>query len=133
MKLTDRERAMLDGRDGNARQKAMELLVRYAEVLGTEPDLLTPGTSPAFPLRPIRSCRTTPRPRRSARGSRCRRHSCTHATCKAASIPTRWETLGARPEVAKIHRKSPRSSSSIERDVVNSRRNRFFHSTFGRT
>jgi predicted aconitase len=36
MKLTDSERAMLDGRDGKAKQKAMELLVRYAEALGAE-------------------------------------------------------------------------------------------------
>jgi len=28
--LTDAERAMLDSREGKARQKAMELLVRYA-------------------------------------------------------------------------------------------------------
>ena len=34
--LTDSEKAMLDGRDGKARQKAMELLVRYAEALGAE-------------------------------------------------------------------------------------------------
>ncbi len=36
MKLTDSERAMLDGSVGKARQKAMELLVRYAEALGAE-------------------------------------------------------------------------------------------------
>lgn len=36
MKLTDDERAMLDGRTGKGRQKAMELLVRYAEALGCE-------------------------------------------------------------------------------------------------
>jgi predicted aconitase len=36
MKLTPHEQAMLDGRDGKARQKAMELLVRYAEALGAE-------------------------------------------------------------------------------------------------
>src|SRR5262245_58548912 len=36
MRLTDREKEMLDGRDGKARQKAMELLVRYAEALGAE-------------------------------------------------------------------------------------------------
>src|SRR5690348_15683505 len=36
MILTDAERAMLDGRDGKARQKAMELLVRYAQALGAE-------------------------------------------------------------------------------------------------
>jgi len=34
--LTDTEKATLDGRDGKARQKAMELLVRYAEALGAE-------------------------------------------------------------------------------------------------
>jgi predicted aconitase len=36
MRLTDSERAMLDGREGNAKQKAMELLVRYGEALGAE-------------------------------------------------------------------------------------------------
>jgi len=36
LKLTDAEKAMLDGRDGKARQKAMDLLVRYAEALGAE-------------------------------------------------------------------------------------------------
>src|SRR4029453_3352814 len=36
VKITDSEKAMLDGRDGKARQKAMELLVRYAAALGAE-------------------------------------------------------------------------------------------------
>jgi len=36
VRLTDAEKAMLDGRDGKARQKAMALLVRYAEALGAE-------------------------------------------------------------------------------------------------
>lgn len=36
MKLTDNEKAMLDGRQGKGRQKAMELLVRYGEALGAE-------------------------------------------------------------------------------------------------
>jgi hypothetical protein len=36
MKLTDDEQAMLDGREGRGRQKAMELLVRYAEALGCD-------------------------------------------------------------------------------------------------
>ena len=36
LRLTDPEKAMLDGRSGRARQKAMELLVRYAEALGAE-------------------------------------------------------------------------------------------------
>src|SRR5690348_8278591 len=36
MRLTDQEKAMLDGSAGPARQKAMDLLVRYAEALGAE-------------------------------------------------------------------------------------------------
>ena len=36
MRLTDSEQAMLDGREGKAKQKAMDLLVRYAEALGAE-------------------------------------------------------------------------------------------------
>ena len=36
MRLTDDERAMLDGSEGAAKQKAMELLVRYGEALGAE-------------------------------------------------------------------------------------------------
>src|ERR1700689_2398486 len=36
MKLTDPERAMLDGGQGKAKQKAMDLLVRYGEALGAE-------------------------------------------------------------------------------------------------
>ena len=36
MRLTDQEKAFLDGKRGKAQQKAMELLVRYAEALGAE-------------------------------------------------------------------------------------------------
>ena len=36
MRLSDSEKAMLDGRDGKARQKAMGLLVRYGDALGAE-------------------------------------------------------------------------------------------------
>jgi predicted aconitase len=36
MKLTASEKALLDGREGKAKQKAMELLVRYGEALGAE-------------------------------------------------------------------------------------------------
>src|SRR3954465_7886811 len=36
MKLTERERAMLEGREGPAVRKAMDLLVRYGEALGAE-------------------------------------------------------------------------------------------------
>ena len=36
MKLTADEQAMLDGSRGKARQKAMDLLLRYGEALGAE-------------------------------------------------------------------------------------------------
>jgi predicted aconitase len=36
MILTDAEKAMLDGKEGKAKQKAMDLLVRYGEALGAE-------------------------------------------------------------------------------------------------
>jgi len=36
MRLTDEEQAMLDGRDGPAVQRAMDLLVRYGNALGAE-------------------------------------------------------------------------------------------------
>jgi predicted aconitase len=36
MRLTDQEKAMLDGAEGPARQKALDLLVRYGEALGAE-------------------------------------------------------------------------------------------------
>src|ERR1700712_5419232 len=36
MQLTDHEKAMYDGRDGPAIQKAMDLLVRYGDALGAE-------------------------------------------------------------------------------------------------
>ena len=36
MQLNDIEKAILDGERGRAPQKAMELIVRYAKVLGAE-------------------------------------------------------------------------------------------------
>jgi len=54
MILTDEEKAMLDGAAGPARQKAMDLLVRYGEALGAERFVLTdsiagvPGSSNLF-------------------------------------------------------------------------------------
>ena len=54
MILTDDEKAMLDGEAGPARQKAMDLLVRYGEALGCERFVETdnvagvPGSSSLF-------------------------------------------------------------------------------------
>jgi predicted aconitase len=54
MNLTAAEKAMLDGREGPAKQKAMDLLVRYGEALGAERFVDTdnvagvPGSSTLF-------------------------------------------------------------------------------------
>ena len=54
VKLADDEKAMLDGSDGPAKQKAMELLVKYAEALDCERFVATnniagvPGSSTLF-------------------------------------------------------------------------------------
>jgi predicted aconitase len=54
VKLTDHEKGMLDGKDGPAKQKAMELLVKYAEALNCERFVETnniagvPGSSTLF-------------------------------------------------------------------------------------
>src|SRR5262245_36118732 len=48
MKLTDAEQAMYDGREGRAKQKAMDLLVRYGEALGAERLVETNNVAGAF-------------------------------------------------------------------------------------
>ena len=48
MKLTDAEQAMYDGREGPARQKAMDLLMRYGEALGAERLVETNNVAGAF-------------------------------------------------------------------------------------
>src|ERR1700733_13773119 len=54
MNVTDQEQGMLDGKEGKARQKAMELLVRYGEALAAERFVATdniagvPGSTNAF-------------------------------------------------------------------------------------
>ena len=103
---------MLDGRDGKARQKAMELLVRYAEALGRRRGSSIPTTWLGCRARPIPSCRTTTRTARTAStrsfrtsistptsSSTSRRRSCRPSICRVAPIPTSWETLGVKPEI----------------------------------
>jgi predicted aconitase len=52
--LSDAEKAMVDGREGAAVQKAMDLLIRYADALGAEDFVITnnvagvPGSSPKW-------------------------------------------------------------------------------------
>ena len=48
MKLTDAEKAMFDGREGPAKQKAMDLLMRYGEALGAERLVETNNVAGAF-------------------------------------------------------------------------------------
>ena len=48
MKLTDAEQAMYDGHEGPAKQKAMDLLMRYGEALGAERLVETNNVAGAF-------------------------------------------------------------------------------------
>ena len=54
--LADDEKAMLDGARGIAKQKAMELLVRYAKALGAERFVDTKNVA-GVPGHPLSSCR----------------------------------------------------------------------------
>ena len=118
MNLTDSEKAMLDGREGKARQKAMELLVRYAEALGAERFVDTnnvagvPGSANPF-LQNYYKDKGAERARRDllVLRSRLRRAGrgaagagARPAACRAAPIRDNWETLGTKPEVFKIYK-----------------------------
>src|SRR3954467_10351994 len=48
MNLTDAEKAMYDGQQGPAKQKAMDLLMRYGEALGAERLVETNNVAGAF-------------------------------------------------------------------------------------
>src|SRR3954468_22844132 len=48
MKLTDHERSMLDGTQGRAKARAMDLLVRYGEALNAERLVETNNVAGAF-------------------------------------------------------------------------------------
>ena len=113
MRLTDPEKAMLDGRDGKARQKAMELLVRYAEALGADALRRHPQRGWGARLRQPRSCSSTTRAKTwtastpSSRSSistptsssKSRRRSCRRSIFRAAPIRGSWQTLGVKVEV----------------------------------
>ncbi len=118
MKLTANEQAMLDGREGKAKQKAMELLVRYAEALGAERFVETsniagvPGQSNPFLARYFAE--------RPGGGDAIFSHFdldsdelvevprvTTHAChLQGGYDPDHWEVLGASPEAAAISRES---------------------------
>ncbi|HEX6999249.1 MAG TPA: aconitase X catalytic domain-containing protein [Gammaproteobacteria bacterium] len=122
MRLTDDEKAMLDGREGKAKQKAMELLVRYAEALGVDDfvnvtnvagvpgqssvflekhyrDRFRPGESRydvIFSLFDLDSDEVVEVPRMAT-------HSC---HLQGGYDPENWQLLGASPDAARASRES---------------------------
>jgi predicted aconitase len=118
MRLTDAEKAMLDGREGKAKQKAMDLLVRYAEALGAERFVDTtnvagvPGQSSVF----------LDNYYRNKPGGRDAifsyfdldsdeivevPHVATHSChLQGGYDPDNWQLLGATPQAARVARES---------------------------
>ena len=118
MRLTDHEKAMLDGREGKGKQKAMELLVRYAEALDCDrfvdttnvagvPGSTTPflanyykdwpgGPDKIFSYFDLDSTELVDVPRVTT-------HSC---HLQAGYDPDNWRLLGATPEAAELSRSS---------------------------
>jgi predicted aconitase len=127
MHLTDDEKAMLDGARGKARQKAMELLVRYADALGADRFVDTtnvagvPGASNVFldsyfkdagdkydvifSRFDLDSDEVVEVPRMSV-------HSC---HLQGGVDPQNWETLGASRAALDISQASERSAA--DRDI----------------
>jgi predicted aconitase len=124
MKLTDHEKAMLDGREGKARQKAMELLVRYGEALNAERFVDTtnvagvPGTSNVFLENHFRD----PGDRYDVIYSRfdldsdevveVPRVSVNSCHLQGGVDPENWETLGAKPEALRISQAGEHSATN---------------------
>ncbi len=124
MKLTDSEKAMLDGREGPARRKAMELLVRYGEALNVERFVETtnvagvPGTSNPF----LESYYREPGDRYDVIFSRfdldsdevieVPRINVNSCHLQGGVDPENWETLGAKPEHLKISQAGESSAAS---------------------
>jgi predicted aconitase len=114
MKLEPFEQAMLDGREGKARQKAMELLVRYGEALGCERFVETtniagvPGQANPFLQKhfgsydaifshfDLDSDELIEVPQITT-------HSC---HLQGGWDPVNWQTLGAKPEAVQLSNES---------------------------
>ena len=115
MQLTDGEKAMLDGKEGMAKRKAMELLVRYAEALGCDRFVDTtniagvPGQANPFLAQhygddydaifsyfDLDSDELVDVPRMTT-------HAC---HLQGGYDPDHWELLGATPEAARLSRES---------------------------
>ena len=124
MQLTDSERAMLDGQHGKARQKAMELLVRYAEALDCDRFVDAtniagvPGQANPFLAKyyggsydaifshfDLDSDELVEVPRITT-------HAC---HLQGGYDPDNWELLGASPEAARLSRES--EAYAVDRDI----------------
>lgn len=124
MQLTDDEKAMLDGRRGKAHQKAMELLVRYAEALGAERFVDTtnvagvPGTSNPF----LERYYTQPGDRYDIIYSlfdldsdevvEVPRIAVNACHLQGGVDPENWETLGMKPEQLRISQAGEQSAAA---------------------
>ncbi len=125
MKLTDSERAMLDGREGKAKQKAMELLVRYAEALGAERFVITnnvagvPGSYTPFLFNYYKATRENAYDLvyslfdldsdEVVEVPRVTVHSC---HLQGGVDPEGWQTLGAKPEALQASVDSEKAATS---------------------
>jgi predicted aconitase len=125
MRLTDSERSMLDGGEGKARQKAMELLVRYAEALGAERFVITrnvagvPGTYTPFLFRYYEATRDNAYERifslfdldsdEVVEVPQVSVHSC---HLQGGVDPEGWQILGAQPEALQASSDSERAATA---------------------
>jgi predicted aconitase len=115
--LTDPEKAFLDGAHGKAKQKAMELLVRYAEALGADRFVDTnnvagvPGSANPFLQNYFKDKGTTGRDAIFSyfdldADELLEAPQALVQTCclQGGADPDNWETLGTRPEVFQIYK-----------------------------
>ena len=129
MKLTDAEKAILQGSEGPARRKAMELLVRYGEALGAERFVATnnvisavnaayraPGVKPeeinvdaSFSDFNLDSDETVEIPRVKA-------FSCRVITGFESE---KWQVMGFRPEAHEINKKVEAFCARIGMQLMN--------------
>jgi predicted aconitase len=124
MQLTDTERAMLDGNAGKAQQKAMELLVRYAQALGAERFVETnnvagvPGSYTPFLFNYYQATRESAYDLiyslfdldsdEVVEVPRVQVHGC---HLQGGVDPEGWQTLGAKPEALQASQDSERAAS----------------------
>src|SRR5262249_54719365 len=125
------ERAMLDGREGKAKQKAMELLVRYGEALDAERFVDTtnvtgvPGQSSVFLEKYYKHARGDAASNRDAIYSLFDLDSDEIVDVPQVATPSchlqggvdpeNWQMLGASPDAAALARVS--ETRSVERGV----------------